>query len=765
MPLGDRLRLVFAAAAIAAPLHARPQDPSQLIEDQRAVFALLDALDPFDTSPFPIVQCTIRIGDAPPVVVFGFLIEEDAEHFVVRDASLVVHDVARTFRNDAAHGSHTASNERALADAASEVMYGGEESVSSDGQEFHFPNKDVVPLFVVARDQARRGNLAEVHRIWGLLTDHRRAPLDKQGRPTAELALFFHERLLDALVDPRVSWEQLLAMHTAYITTLPDDFYARETRERNAKITGLLQERNRRAGARGAHPTIEDLVFDLHDECADQTFFNGFRADGPASKVVAAGLDAVPALIAVLDDHQGLTRCREQDLLHGRYWFPSMADLAERVLGEIAGWRPEGKDRKDAWRRWLADAQVSSRAAILEQRARALEPAAVATYASRHPERLERILDAIRASADGQRRHDATAALLRALDRPLPDAVLQFLADELAIDPAGPLPPEAANTSPAVRRWLREAAAALAAQNGTNAVAVAAKRWLDGVHDPAREIDADDTAAGARFLLQHLDDAAAADALTTGSSSPRGRCSLALALAAMPHARRSAIGTSPAGAAFRALLVRLIGDESIVTVGRSIGNGTKTAMLNTVAIADVAESTLASCWPAEFAFDPTKTASVRRRHRREPNAPLAQRDPALPANLVTSVTIHHSLLALPDESPRKLRALEGRELWADELHDAVVWTDLGAKDRRIAILVERTGLGDGTTIRVEPLDRGTSFSRSDVDGRGWVVTANGERESPAGSLTHEPSPIDDVRQALRRPATTGVEITVIVGGR
>jgi len=746
-PFESLLRLAAIAASIVAPLHAMPQDQAPLTEDQRALFALLDALDPLDTSTVPIVKCTIRIGDAAPVDVLGFLIEEDETHFVFRDVYLVRHDVARTFRSDAPHGSHTASTARALAEAAVRAMREGERPASGCFDPFdRFPHEDVVPLFVVARDQARRGNLAEVHRLWSLLPTQRVPSLRYHDGRAAILAPFFARRLREARVDPRVSWEQLLVMLAAYLAALPDDFDAREWREQHTKIAALLHEKKRRAAERGARPTADDLVFDLHDEVLDPNLPHRFPTDGPASKVVAAGLDAVPALIAALDDTEGLTRC-----MHAEQRMLSMANVAERLLVEIAGWRPEGEDRKSAWQRWLTEARAQGPDAVLEQRAVALDLAAVATHATRHPERLDRLLDAIRASADPRRRRDAIVALLRPLDRPLPDAVLQFLADEVGNDMAG--------------RWQAEAANALGEQRRTDAVAVAAQGWLDRIRDPVREIDADDTAARAQFLLRHLDEAAATEALNAGCGDARGRRSLALALDGMAQERRAAIATSPASASFRALLRRLLDDESIVAVGKSVESGTTTVGLNTVAVADVAEATLASCWPAEFAFDPKPTASVRRQLRREPRQPQRQRDPALPANLVTSVTIHDSLLDLPEKSLAKLRALQGSELTDLALHDAVIWTDLGAKDRSIGIFVERTGLGDGTTIRVEPLERGTRFSRHEVDGRCWVVTANGEREATPQFPADDSSPIADVRQALQRPATTGVEITVIVGGR
>jgi len=296
-----------------------------------------------------------------------------------------------------------------------------------------------------------------------------------------------------------------------------------------------------------------------------------------------------------------------------------------------------------------------------------------------------------------------------------------------------------------------------------DAVDYVASTWLAVVRDlTPRSRNGEETLA--EFLMTQ--GPAAWEALKEGCRHPAGRQAFASLVVSRVDCR--AIAKGPVEPHLLQCLSALREDESVFAHALRLPLRDREYQLQIATIADIAAARMAECWPDEHHFDPKQTSSVRRAQRQNARAGggmvQARRDPPLPPNLVTKVTFDAALVELPDKLTMKLRELHGRELSVEALHDAALWMVIGTSDRGLALLCERTGLGDGTTIRVEPLEPGATVFGIEEDGRRWLVTTDGSLES-ANSDDSEPSPMADVERALQRPATTPVEITVIVGGR
>ncbi|HET6246357.1 MAG TPA: hypothetical protein VFE47_01565 [Tepidisphaeraceae bacterium] len=151
--------------------------------------------------------------------------------------------------------------------------------------------------------------------------------------------------------DPKISRAQLLKTFQEFVAHFPDGEFTARAKE----AAGILQEMvkedeshakatTRPAGQMPMGDRVAELIFELRDQNGHQwsqpgacDIFNDDRGEkSPAAQLVAIGFDAVPQLIAAMDD-QRFTRCVGY---HRDFYFSHFVlragDCAETILSEIA---------------------------------------------------------------------------------------------------------------------------------------------------------------------------------------------------------------------------------------------------------------------------------------------------------------------------------------------------------------------------------------------------------------------------------------------
>jgi len=744
-------------AAFAPALVAQQPDAQPLTEDQRALFALLDEFDPLDTSKLPFVRFEIDHGRAKSVW-HGFLLASDDESFSVQTLP-IGQRLCATFQRRPGAPFVGSFKPATLADVeAAMLAVRDEDRMGSAAPEW----------LVLARAYARRGHIADVHRLWNDVPALRG---NSREQVRAALAQLTTEWLNEDFVDPSLSWQQLLARHDLWLARFGGidsrcDEHVHRNRRGIEEVLGAKAERAKRR-TNGA-PTPADLVFDLHDEfwvpvtersegleCGRLPPRDG---DTPLRRVKAAGLACVPDLIAALGD-RSLTRTvrgssrRMVTVPIGRF-----GDVAEAALVEIAGLTPTGDDRQKAWTEWYEQAKSSSPEAVSEQRIDELDPEAVSRYLDGRPERFERVLKAIDAAADPARQASGVRAAVRSLPRPLPATLLDRLARVVADERDG---------SDQV-----SSAKVLLEHGRSEVVDAVAKAWLDAVRGPASP-SRTGAESQAEFLMKR--DASAWKTLEEGCRHPEGRRSVAWVLAFWPF-DCATVAKGPAAPSLLQCLEMLAIDESLLNRAVETTFEGRKFRLQTVTIADVAAARLAECWPDEHRFDPTQTISVRRAQRQDirfgRGFARTRREPPLPPNLVTKITFDDSAASLPAEARAAIDALQQKEMSPALLHDTALAVARSSKGRTLVLDCERTGLGEGTIIHVswsdeEPASLCRWSSGNAEETRAWQVTIGGaadERSGPQAlaDFANDGKTGNDLDDAFGALAATGVEVRYVM---
>lgn len=742
-------------AALTTSLVAQEPDAKPLTEDQRALFALLDEFDPLDTSELPFVRFEIDHGTSKDGG-WGFLIARDELGFRVRTVPYGQR-VCITFQRHADAVFHGSFVPATLADVEAWML--------ARKEEFALFGSIAADWLVVARAYARRGAVADVHRLWTSIPALHGNSREHLRDAIARAAI---EWLNEDFVDPSVSWQQLAARHDLWLARFGGkdtelDQHVQRNRAGIGEVLAAKAERTKRRT--NGPPTPADLVFDLHDEfwlpppnrgeslvCSQLPPRDG---DTPLRRVKNAGLACVPDLIAALDDGS-LTRS-----VHGSaHWMVTIpvgrfGDAADAALLIIAGYRPDGTDRAKAWNEWYELARSTSAEAVRQLRVDELHPDAVRRYLEEDGARLPRVLKAIAACKDGARRRGGVQAAIASIGRPLPTELLDELTHLVA-----------AETDGQEQVWM----AKLLVEHGRDGVVdVVAKSWLAAAAESANEPHTH-AQSQAAFLMEH--GPSAWTSLEKGCAHPRGRASLARVLAHKMQECR-ALARGPIEPHLLRCLTLLRDDESIFARGFVISFGDREYQLQIATIADIAAARMAECWPDEHHFDPTRTTSVRRsarhaaRFHHDPEPP--RRDPPVAPNLVTRVTIDASGDALSAEATASLRSLEQRELTEERLEAKVRTVARTTKDKTIVVDCERTGLGDGTRIHVslsdaDPSALCTGRIHDGYGTRAWQMTI-------AGATWKQPS-FDDfgvsvfglrtLADAFTAPATSGVELRYVM---
>ena len=744
-------------AASAAAVLAQEPEAKPLTEEQRALFALLDEFDPLDTSKLPFVRYEIDHGRSKSAW-HGFLLARDNESFTVREVpgGQVVSATFLRQPGSAFRGSY----------APAEIP-DRETTLIAEADVVYRERPMVADWIALARAYAQRGQVADVHRLWAEVP----ALQDSKKESTREaVARFVIEWLNYDFLDPSLSWEQLLARHDLWLLRFggKESWFDEHVQRNRAGIAEVLEAKAKRAKRSGT-PTPTDLVFDLHDEfwlpetgrgeCLACTALPPRDGDTPLQRVKNAGLACVPDLIAALDDYtlmrsvRGYAR-RMVTIPIGRF-----GEAAEAALVEIAGYTPEGEDRRKAWEEWFEHAKTSSPEAVLEARIDELDYEATRRYLDVDARRFTRVLKAITACDDASRRSSGVWAAVGSLQQPLSAELLDQLARVAA---------ESLDGSAQV------SAAKVLLEHGRGAVVdVVAKSWLTAVREPSPRLRIH-VESQAEFLMQH--GVATWKALEEGCHEPRGRSALAWVLAYWSTVDYRALAKGPAEPHLLQCLTMLAEEESTFGHAVELKFDGRQYRLQTATIADIAAARLAECWPEEHRFDPTRTSSVRRAQRQ--NARFgrafepARRDPPLQPNLVTKVTLDANTAPLPAESLERLRSLEQRELSLELLHETTLAVARTATGRSVVLDCERTGLGEGTTVHVSLSDEEPSSMCGGSTGTAdWTkacqfsIGGAADTRTPAqvmADFADKNISRESLDDAFAAPATTGVELRFVM---
>jgi hypothetical protein len=456
------------------------------------LFAWFDGLGFPDLARLPYVRVfpgwERSSGSGLPERVFfsAFLLGEEGDHFTFFTMAL---EQQQLTRSPPATPQHRVEYERAdlRADVERHLAYlAATDTHPFGGAHRHFGATlgSVTDLFVLARACAAHG-----------LDDLAGALLQRAGREHAadernrvplrqqisdEIARRLTWQALEAGNDPSVSRADLLTRFERILTQFPAREGEAEAGDwdpgwqlgRHGLLVGEAVEILRRMIAEDEEHArrpdlpfaelsrleqIEELTYQLRDQCAHQWCdpgdvnpFDDERGElSPAHRLVQYGPDAVPRLIAALDDCR-FTRCLGH---HRSYYFSHyllrIGDCALAVLERIAGqsfWRPRNtwaamfKDGEaEATRRkvvaWWESVQVRGEGEVLAEVVRAGDRNSITAAGSlveRHPEIA---LEALRAGAARTAETWVRAALIELAGRVPGDEALAFLREQLSDGP------------------------------------------------------------------------------------------------------------------------------------------------------------------------------------------------------------------------------------------------------------------------------------------------------------------------------------------
>jgi hypothetical protein len=596
-----RAIVMLPTIALLGSVLLPPQGPEPSAADQTAeLFALLDRLDPLDTSALPFVRVAVGQRDlilaADPWTAryrHGFLLAVEGPRFRVRwlepDAETLVATPPGT--PDRLRVGFEPADLRAFADELAAALHA---SAGVAGVHPCEPDEPLAPSTVAllaARACARRGHGEHVERLVAAVRARHgtaAAPLLR----TPGLAWDLAKTLQLALGDPRRSWQELREQHIAWLAAFDGEHPHETVTDRGNAIRRLLA---RRAAAppRAEPPTDAQLLEDVRELPARREWPvlapldpAAERAQRAFDELACRGLAAVPALIDALDDGSP-TRCIEySSRLGGGFSVRTLGERADDVLVAIAG------ERRADWRAWYATARREGLRASVQ---RALERGvfAAATAWLRHWPDEYGVLVARARTVDARQRYWLGWALLR-------DGTLWARLHGLAL-----LYGDACREHPE----RRAACELLLARGDAAGFRSIAADWSEGRLSTEQALPylVDLLAAGVAVLplvRERLGDARVRSALLRALAA----LPAATLLAAVPGERRA-----EARAQVRECALELLADATrIDDVTVTLAPGRRVTMRQATH-AEVAACRLHELWPDDHAFDATRSARSRAR--------------------------------------------------------------------------------------------------------------------------------------------------------
>jgi hypothetical protein len=341
-------------------------------EERREAFRWFGTLGFPDVKDCPLVRVATgrwhRYGDDPPENTFveGFLLAEHGDTFSVFTLALDTLTLQKTPDDTAAHervgyevlnlAEEAAASLRALREAAR-----GKELDRIMGR-FGERLRQRTEVFVLAWACWRHGldDLAgELYEQAAHMPDyHPRPDQPKRTFPQVVAADLAHAHMWRAVLDfgePEVSRPQLLEKFRHLVRHYPESEHIGSARETVALLEQMVQEDEEHGRRRhGGKPFVQlnkqeqiaELIFLLRDQNGQQWSQPGScdifltrdgSEDTPAHQLVRMGYDAVPQLIAVLEDR----RFSRSVGFHRDFYFSHfvlrVGDCAEQIISRIAG--------------------------------------------------------------------------------------------------------------------------------------------------------------------------------------------------------------------------------------------------------------------------------------------------------------------------------------------------------------------------------------------------------------------------------------------
>ena len=638
------------------------QDPS-LDSDARAAMRWFDGLGHVDAASRPLVRFSTgmwrRSGNGPPENTFGhgFLLADDGRTFGVLTLDLQREELTRTGAGVPDH-EKIAAEVVPLRDHAARLL---EVLAAADKRKIQkmlrrFGRPRVyhglgTELFVYAwacqhaGDEALAQQLVE-QALRAYAASGRGGGPDVRVPLAADMAHAGMWQLIQAFADPAVGYPELRARCRRWLERYPDSEHAERASAIAAKLEAMSGER-----APLPADSAEALVFALRDQNGRQwsqpgacdIFLDPRGERSPAHRLRAMGFDAVPALIAALEN-DAFTRSVG---FHRNFYFSHrvlrVKECAVAILADIAAasfHRNNDAATRRAVEEWWRGVRVRGEFAVLAERC-GRNPAMAARLLRKFPDRA---FEPIAGGLEQAPNAHARAQLVALLARVEGDRSTTLLRSELR---RGPHP--RARVAAALALFLRGEI--------DPAVAAVIDVWRVGGEDThgAGLFLASCGRAAAIAALAARRDALGADVLRAlaggeqwfhASSTPdRGSPRLVLAEAS-PEAE----------GAIEALALELL--DSGREFRGSFGNTTNPR------VADFAAAALAARWPDRYRFDfgaPRRLRdrqlrvlrNVRRAARGEPLLPEPQRPRIAPVAPASIDPLFARLDRLRDEEARR----------------------------------------------------------------------------------------------------------------
>lgn len=344
-------------------------EPTLGQRNRAADFAWFDSLGLPDLSQAKFVRVATaswwRIGDAPAQKFYfhGFLLKADDSEFTVFGGDLQT----RTFKKSPAgveeirRVGYEPVDPLTFVNGIDMRKFGSSKDLDGGDQRHRNRISAAAELAVLAWGCSKSGNdkaAAALHDL-AMKSPSRRDTGDPKerfhDRIAGDLALAEMWDAVESFVDPTTPRQKLLAMFEHIIKHYPKSEQVERAKEHAVVLSTMIREdrehaERRKTGKPPAELTrdeqIAEWIFQLREQNAYQTSQPGFcdifddgrdEKNSPAHKLVEIGYDAVPQLIAVLDDQ----RFSRSVGYHRSHYFSHkvlrIGDCAHQILSVIAG--------------------------------------------------------------------------------------------------------------------------------------------------------------------------------------------------------------------------------------------------------------------------------------------------------------------------------------------------------------------------------------------------------------------------------------------
>jgi hypothetical protein len=275
---------------------------------------------------------------------------------------------------------------------------------------------DRLSAFVCVVQLASSGNDSVAQGIWRRFSTeqmwsdaHFENPGEQVKNPGLLLARCLYDHLRNGLLQKQADWQDIHAR----MKILFQEFPALKDSQRIEVFDGLTAAITAKPPA---PDSIEALLLDWSRKPSSMRHLGLFRekdeseADAPARAMILRGADAVPDLIALLDDRR-ITSHEVPAIMNSPARISRVGELAGYLLQEITGLRATGKDAS-TYRAWLEKQRIKGEPEALAEsvferqgdKITSVNEAPARVLAQKFPERLFSLCEefSIRATPDAQ---------------------------------------------------------------------------------------------------------------------------------------------------------------------------------------------------------------------------------------------------------------------------------------------------------------------------------------------------------------------------